>query len=76
MPTVLIQFQIVAILVLRSRIPILAQTSFDWPAGQWIKANTHQYGYFRVDYPKENWVALAKALEANPKVNIRINNIV
>ncbi|EDV25910.1 uncharacterized protein TRIADDRAFT_63839 [Trichoplax adhaerens] len=41
------------------------QTSFDWPAGQWIKANTHQFGFFRVNYPEENWLALANGLQKN-----------
>lgn len=35
----------------------------------WFKFNKNQVGYYRVNYPKENWVALTKALTENVNVS-------
>lgn len=39
---------------------------------EWFKFNKNQVGYYRVNYPKENWAALTKALINNIDVSYLI----
>lgn len=39
--------------------------TFDWPDNEWIKVNYKQYGFYRVNYEKENWDELSKVLKTN-----------
>ncbi|CAB3992820.1 glutamyl aminopeptidase-like isoform X1 [Paramuricea clavata] len=43
-----------------------ASATFDWPDDTWIKANHEQYGYYRVNYERDNWEKLAQVLKDNP----------
>ena len=36
------------------------------PAADWIKLNVGQFGYYRVNYPGEDWAALANTLVEDP----------
>ena len=44
--------------------------TFDWPADTWIKANHEQYGYYRVNYERDNWGKLAQVLQDDHMVFI------
>ncbi|XP_028402372.1 glutamyl aminopeptidase-like [Dendronephthya gigantea] len=45
-----------------------SSVQFDWPKGEWIKANVGQYGYYRVNYQRENWEQLSNVLKNNQTV--------
>ena len=47
---------------------IVFSVQFDWPANKWIKANVGQYGYYRVNYDRENWERLTNVLKTNQTV--------
>ncbi|EDV23632.1 uncharacterized protein TRIADDRAFT_57038 [Trichoplax adhaerens] len=42
-----------------------ASVQIGWPANTWIKLNTDEIGFYRVNYPTENWQALAMALQTD-----------
>jgi aminopeptidase N len=44
--------------------------------GDWIVLNIGRVGYYRVDYDKENWLAISHALESNIEVIHPINRAV
>ena len=47
------------------------QIKFEWAAKDgWLKMNTHQMGFYRVNYDNENWDALSAQLQADHMVSI------
>ena len=50
--------------------PLCFLAKLNWPDGKWIKANLGQYGYYRVNYDRENWGKLAQVLKNDPTVII------
>merc|ERR550519_2918753 len=36
-------------------------------SAEWAKLNVGQFGYYRVNYPKEDWKTLANVLVSNPQ---------
>ena len=38
------------------------------PSAEWVKGNIGHTGFYRVNYPVENWKLLAQQLEFNHKV--------
>lgn len=36
------------------------------PSAKWVKLNVGQFGFYRVNYPKEDWQTLADVLVSNP----------
>ena len=54
--------------------PLFAfSATFDWPKGKWIKANHKQFGYYRVNYDRQNWEKLAEVLKDNHEVFFQIS---
>lgn len=41
--------------------------------GGWLKVNRDQIGYYRVNYPRENWINLAKTLLNRHEVRKRVS---
>lgn len=44
--------------------------TFQWPDNTWIKANHKQFGYYRVNYERDNWERLSEVLKNNMTVTI------
>ena len=49
---------------------LLAEIKVQIGKGGWLKANHKQFGFYRVNYPVENWENLAKLLQNDHTVLI------
>lgn len=52
-----------------------AEVVVDLDNVEWFKFNKNQVGYYRVNYPRENWAALTTALINNVDVSIKLFEI-